>query len=308
MSFLSLLLASILLISCSTERQVGDLFGASSEPTLVVDALLLVDQPLPPIYLRRTLAPNASYNAEKTGVNNANITVIQGDHRFTYQAVPDTPGHYLPPLNPPLVHPQTVYHLDIKADGSVLTATTTTPARLTIDRAVLLDKETLSVVRQLKTFKEVGEEAYTTPENRLVHLDGLVELWLAPINPIAYQLALINIETDSAFLFDTDFLQDDAQDDFERQGASPPLDILDGRARLPWFAVSFSGRHLFKVFALEQNWFDYARSNPENSFLGGGLAGDNFERPIFNIKGGIGLFGAASADSIGFYVEPNLSK
>ena len=69
------------------------------------------------------------------------------------------------------------------------------------------------------------------------------------------------------------------------------------------FAVAFAGRHLFKVYAIEQNWFDYARSGPDNNFFAGSLAGDNFERPIFNIKGGIGLFGAAAVDSLGFFVE-----
>jgi len=304
MRLLPLILASALLAGCSANRQAGDLFGTTEAPTLVVDALLLVGQPLPPIFLRRTLAPDQVYTSQRAGVRNAAITLIQADQSFSYSAAPDSAGHYLPPLDPPLVQPQTEYRLEINAEGTLLKARTITPPRLAINRAVLLNEETLEVVRQLKTFNEAGEASYTAQENRITHLEGLVELWLEPIAPVAYQLALINIETDSEFLIDADFLEEEDINDFERQGSSPPLDILDGRARLPWFAVAFAGRHVFKVFALEQNWFDYVRSNPDNTFFAGGLAGDNFERPIFNIEGGIGLFGAASVDSLGFYIEP----
>jgi hypothetical protein len=57
---------------------------------------------------------------------------------------------------------------------------------------------------------------------------------------------------------------------------------------------------------LDQNWYDLIRSTPEGGggFGIGGEIGDNFERPIFNINGGIGLFGSASVDSVGFFVLP----
>jgi len=60
------------------------------------------------------------------------------------------------------------------------------------------------------------------------------------------------------------------------------------------------------MFVLDENWFDLVRSTPQNDgALGfGGNIGDNFERPIFNIEGGIGLFGSASVDSLGFYIHP----
>jgi hypothetical protein len=43
---------------------------------------------------------------------------------------------------------------------------------------------------------------------------------------------------------------------------------------------------------------------PEFSGGFGGNAGDDFARPKFNVNGGIGLFGSASADSIGFFILP----
>ena len=91
--------------------------------------------------------------------------------------------------------------------------------------------------------------------------------------------------------------------------ASASRRLRPGTARLPWFAVVFGGRHLFKLYALDQNWFDYTRSSFEGGeAFEGGLAGDNFERPLFSIDGGLGLFGSASVDSVGFFVLPRLNR
>ena len=91
-----------------------------------------------------------------------------------------------------------------------------------------------------------------------------------------------------------------------RANQSPPFAASDGIVRWPWFAVVFTGRSLIKVYALDHNWFEYARSSPDLQEQGGfgGLAGENFERPFFQVEGGIGLFGSASVDSVGFVVLP----
>ena len=74
---------------------------------------------------------------------------------------------------------------------------------------------------------------------------------------------------------------------------------------MPWVAVYFQGRYQVKVFAVDTNWYDFIRSDPQSAGGGpgfGGNAGDSFERPIFHVDGGIGLFGSAAVDSIGFRV------
>lgn len=76
---------------------------------------------------------------------------------------------------------------------------------------------------------------------------------------------------------------------------------------LPWFAVAFAGRHVWRTYALDQNWYDFARTDPETGGGGfGRLAGDGFKRPSFAVQGGIGLFGSAAVDSVGFVVLPRL--
>ena len=91
------------------------------------------------------------------------------------------------------------------------------------------------------------------------------------------------------------------------EGGSPPLEARNGRLRLPWFAIGSSRAHEVEVYALDRNLFDFLRSvesSGQNALGFGGLAGDTFERPVFNLDGAIGVFGSASLDSFGFVVLP----
>jgi hypothetical protein len=60
-----------------------------------------------------------------------------------------------------------------------------------------------------------------------------------------------------------------------------------------------------RVLLLDRNAFDLVRTSAlDGGFRLGGNAGDGFERPIFHVDGGIGLFGSAAMDSIGFTIRP----
>jgi hypothetical protein len=120
-------------------------------------------------------------------------------------------------------------------------------------------------------------------------------------------VGLYSLDLDSDFVIDPDFFEEEDFDELDRISSSPPLVVDDGTLRLPWFAIFFAGRYVVKVFAMDRNWFDAARSIPELNQGGpgfGGNAGDDFSWPIFHIEGGIGLFGSAAVDSIGFVIHP----
>ena len=297
----------LFLTACAAERQPGDIFGSVEEDNeLVVDGILLVDQPLPELFVRRTLPPGQAYSREAAGVLDARVHVIQGDQIFEYAPDPATPGLYLPPSESPQVEPLTEYRLEVEVEGKQVRASTTTPERMRVQQMVLLDEDTQEIMRTLKSFAEVGDEVYTAPENQLTHLEGIIELHLEKAGE-AYQAALFALE-ENAQLLDEDFpeLYDETPEDL-RANQSPPFAASDGIVRWPWFAVVYTGRSLIKVYALDHNWFEYARSSPdfqEEQGGFGGLAGDNFERPFFQVEGGIGLFGSASIDSVGFVVLP----
>ena len=294
------------LIACAAERQPGELFGSVEEGSeLVVDGVLIVDQTLPELFVRRILSPGQTYSRDAAGVSDAQVRVFQGEQVFEYAPDPAASGRYLPPLEAPLVQTTTEYRLEVDVEGKKVRASTTTPERVQVRQAVLLDEDTQEIMRTLKSFAEMGDEVYTAPENQLTHLEGIIELHLEKVGE-AYQAALFALEED-AQLLDEDFpdIYDRDPDDL-LANQSPPFAASDGIVRWPWFAVVYTGRSLIKVYAVDHNWFEYARSSPEQQEQGGfgGQAGDYFERPFFQVEGGIGLFGSASVDSVGFAVLP----
>lgn len=307
MRFLPFLL--LCLAACSADRQPGSLFGSVEEDSdLVVDALLLVDQPLPELYVRRSLAADIAYDRGATGVADARVRILQGDRVFEYAPDAEEPGRYLPPPDPPRVEPRTEYQLEVEVGGQRLWGRTTTPDRLRVRRAVLIDWETGEVMRTLKSFAEAGDGVFEAPENQLLYLEGVLEIHLEAAEAAGYQAGIFSLdESPEKVNEDLDEFYDDDEDPSRNE--SPPLAVTEGVVRWPWFAVYYTGRSIVKVYALDQNWFDYARTNADQQQQGGnagGLAGDNFERPLFSVEGGLGLFGSASADSVGFVVVPRL--
>lgn len=300
---------ALCLTACATERQPGDFFGSVDEDSeWVVDGVLLVDQPLPPVFVRRVLPANQRYSQTAAGVTDARVQIVQGSQVFEYAADEDWPGRYVPPPAAAQVEAQTEYRLEVEVAGKRVQARTTTPDRVRVRETVLVDEATMEVLRSLKTFAEAGDEVYTAPENQLVYREDLLEIRLENVAVDAYQLGMFATEPNLKLL-DDDILDFFDEDDSEalRANESPPLSVSDGIVRMPWLAVLFAGRTLVKVYALDHNWFEYARSSSDRQEQGGfagGLAGENFERPFFEVEGGIGLFGSASVDSVGFSVVP----
>ena len=169
---------------------------------------------------------------------------------------------------------------------------------------LLLDEESLEVDSQLALFSELGEDVYKVQTNQVTYREGLLEVRLSASDSEAYQLAIFNLEEDSPLLIEADFLEEDDLEEFDRSGASPPLAISDGNARLPWFGIAFEGRHKFLIYALDKNWYDFVRTDPDSDGGGGGgLVGEQFQRPVFNVDGGIGFLASAAVDSVGFTVN-----
>jgi hypothetical protein len=302
----------MLLTGCTPEREQSELFAPEYLDVLVVDAALIVGQPLPPIKLTRTQAPNEPFDPAEAAEPNATMTVTVDQDTITYANSPASPWIYWPEGPWPLVQPETTYELLVEVPGGErLTARTTTPSVLTMEEWVLLNPSGTSELRTLRTFAEGGDAVYESPENQIDYAEGLVEGRIPlggpeALNGYGYQLALFSLDLGSDYVIDPPFFEEEDFEDLARQGSSPPLNGVDGGIRLPWFAIYYEGRHLYKIYVLDRNWYDLVRSTPQNDGgLGfGGNIGDAFDQPIFNVSGGIGLFGSASVDSVGFYIHP----
>ena len=296
------------LAACSGDRE---LFSPENVGTLVVDATLQVDKRFPEVVLYRAPAASEPFDLKTLGETGATVRIHQ--RRGTVEYLSLSFGVYTPVTSGndslDVVLPGTTYRLVIEThSGEILTATTTTPPRMTVSDWVLLDDAGETVTRRLRTFEEAGDTVYGEPENQLYYLEGLLEARLDPIPAVAYQAGIYSLDLDSGFTIDPDYLDEEDFEEFERNISSPPILPSEDSIRLPWFAIYFHGRYKIKIFAVDRNWYDLARSVPELGGGGGGAfggnAGDNFSRPIFNVSGGIGLFGSVSMDSVGFFVHP----
>jgi len=311
----ALLAALLALVACSPERDESTLFAPQDVDVLVIDAVLIVDQPLPIMWLTRTIPPDVPYTLDVAGELDATVVITGGGVTVSYFSEPFTPGLYIPDVDGsvPLVLPETEYSLSVVTDeGEELTAVTRTPARLAVENWQLLDPVTGAYVRDLVSFDEADEDSiYDTPANQLVYAEGIIEA-VIPAEAATvflgsgYQIAIFSLDWDSDYVIDPPFLDDEDLADLPRSTSSPALNGEDGSLRLPWFSIYYEGRHKYKTFVVDLNWYDLLRSSNLNSGgLGaGGTLGDGVERPIFHVEGGIGLFGSGSVDSVGFRVYP----
>ncbi len=313
MKYVFLMVGCLFLAGCEAERDPSSLFGPDASGVLVVDALLIVGRPLPQVLVSETVRANAGsgYSERWAGVGDAEVVITQGEQTFVYRPGSGfSSGSYRPPPNAPLVLPNTTYNLRVQSQGREASAQTTTPGRFDIREAALIDDETLEVIRPLNRYEDGNVQ-----ENRVVYQEGLLEMQFDPLPVSGYHIAIESLDPESDFVVYSDLVDEDDRAEFERYGSSPAFEATDGIVRFPWFAVAYAGPHVIRIYAVDKNWFDLIRSVPEffqddggNAFQPGGLAGDNFERPLFNVDGGIGIFGSASVDSVGFVVLPRSSQ
>ncbi len=309
---MSVAIALSLALSCSTKRDPNDLFAPGGVGIPVVDAVLEVGKVFPPVYLTRTLAPDQPYSYATAAIRGAEVFVETDSTRITYA---EDNGRYRPvqSTGAPLacgsrVCPSTTYRLTaVLPDGTTLHATTTTPAAVDVREWVLLDSSGQTVEQLLTTFSDSVSTDSVFAVNQLIYTQGLVEIRPGATPVVGWEIGLSSLDTGSRLLPNVDFLNESDLKNFTRTSNSPPF-YADGKPlRVPWFAIYYEGRYIMRLFSMDQNWYDLARTDPAigaGGFGFGGETGDTSTRPIFHVEGGIGLFGSMAADSIGFYVNP----
>ncbi len=289
----------LLVVACQAERTPDSLFGPDAAGKLVLDGLLIVGRPLPPIFVSQTVATGDSDSPRHAVVSDAVVEIRQGERFIRYVRDPDAgPFQYSPQADPPVVAPETEYVLVVTANDTTARATTVTPGAFRVREGVVLDQKTESVQRRLKTFADLADGVFLAPENRVVYKTGFLEARFDPIDVPGYQVGIATLDADAG-----EVAREISEESPERTGSSPAIESTEGSARLPWFAIYYTGRHLMRIYAVDRNWYDYVRSGPQaRQSWYGGLAGENFRQPLFNVEGGIGLFGSASVDSLGFVI------
>ena len=257
---------------------------------VVLEAYLIAERTLPAVFLTTTLPIDQAYSFEEAAITGAAITIhlLTGDDEiessFTYSMI--SPGVYTPTQNHTVL-PRRTYKLEAEMEGhDNIRARTTIPDTFQVTSPV-----PESVVYQSAEQLEVTISPNQNPGRQNVYV----------FNTIAEDPSIDNMTP-----FYRDILDDNGNnlDDFKNNSSNlineANFDVTDdGSIRLsfPWIAVAFYGGNQIVANSLDSNTFDFIRS--QDVQLGGStLSPGEIPNAIYQVDGGIGVFGSLAADTI----------
>ena len=270
---------------------------SDNERVVVVESYLIANAQLGNVRLSRSSSVNEAYDFTSSAIANAVVTVTlltengEPEQVFEYITNTEEPGIYRPGVTAPgtsaRVLPGRSYRLNVDIPGQLedITATTLVPGAFE-----LLDANASTIEYQSDEQLELVLTRSITPGRQSV-----------------FVFATESLQPTSELL--TPFYRDlvgDSEEDLEdlRITESPIIneanyDINDDgtiTVRLPWLAVAFYGPNRLTANALDDNMFDFIRSQTVQQG-GSTLAPGEIPNVIDRIEGGTGIFGSLARSS-----------
>jgi len=270
------------------------------EEYFVVESYLVAQSPLPKVYLSTTGPATERYTFGTYTISEARVIIqlltIDEDTTVesSYTYLMEKPGIYAP-LIPRDVVPGRTYRLIIDnipgEPEAVITAYTNVPEAFS----------TISPVPDSIT--------YQSPERLEVTLspsdNGFRQNYFI-FTTIAQKPIFENFTPFYASFFDED---EDELEDFEKTSSgivnesnfeiSPDSSVI---LQYPWLAVAFFEENQIVANIIDDNIYDFVRS--QSVQLGGStLSPGEIPNILYNIEGGIGVFGSIAADTIQTYIK-----
>jgi len=277
-----------------------DGLGASSEPPpAVVEAYFVAGESLGTVRLSRTGDIDEVYDHGALAIRDAEVAVERLEtggtvsERFGY--VHDRDGVYQAVDEAAVVEPETTYRLSATLpDGSVLTSDTTVPGAFEIRRV-----NATSVEYQSSEQFEVDVTRSASPGRQTIFVFSIAALepFEANLTPVYEDLISV--------------------DDLEeiRVTESPPIseenydENDDGTLtiRLPWLAVAFYGPNDVSANAIDDNLYDFLRSQLVQQG-GSTFAPGEIPNLLDRVDGGAGVFGSLARVTARVEIERPTSR
>ena len=292
-SVLCSLILAFLFVSCDS-TDPGD-FDAE----YVVESYLVAGEPLTQVRLSRTAAVEARYDVTQLGVSHADVRVnlLSADgsveESYPFTEVDTVPGLYLP-LEAARVLPLRTYMLDVDVRGDRITASTTVPGTFS-----LVDASADTVIYQSTEQLElsVTRSEYPTRDQSFIifvteSLDPREEM-LTPFIKAFFEENRDQITLEDLRVRGSPILNEANYD------VNPDGTIT---IRFPWLAVVFYGPNRLRANALDDNLYDFIRSQ---SVQQGGSTFSPGEIPnvINRVNGALGLFGSYASVPFDLFIE-----
>jgi hypothetical protein len=259
---------------------------------VVVESYLVAERQLPAVNLSTTLPADQVYSFNDAAIVGADVMIHlldeesdQIESSFAYSMIDS--GTYIPQVSH-TIRPRRSYLLEAEVEGyGLIRARTTVP----------------------DTFRVTGQ----VPESIVYQSSEQLEFTITPnSNPGRQNVYVFNTIAEEAEAENlTPFykaLIDNGDDNELRDFANNPSNLInegnfrlndDGsiNLRFPWIGVAFYGTNRIVTNSLDSNIFDFIRS--QDVQLGGStLAPGEIPNAIYHVEGGIGVFGALSADTV----------
>ena len=290
-------LAAALLAAVWSGCDAADPTGFEEE--IAVEGYLEAGRPIGYVAVSRTLPVNETYDPALQGVSGADVRIEllekegNGVEASWALFAPDSSRGRYRTREVVDVLPLRTYRLVVKVPGTgTITSQTTVPG---LFRFTETEKRTFTYdAGEAPTF-EITEPVY--PGRQSIFL----------ITTIALEPEEENL-TPFADAIDDDLFT-------LRENVSPPLngenfDRTPGggmRIRYPWIGLNFYGLNEMRIQSIDDNVFDFVRSNSVQQADQGSstLAPGEIPNVIDHVEGGRGLFGSFASASVRFQVLPN---
>ena len=279
-----------------------DLFtdGTEFSPEYVVESYQVVGEPLQQIRLSRTASVDATYDFTAQAERDADVRVellTEGgggvEATFPYAKDENRPGVYLPadPLSALL--PLRTYRMTAAlSSGDVLTAETTTPGAVRLENATL--------------------DTLVYQSDNQLELTAVLPPYPGRQNIFIFTAeALGALNEDRLVPFAAAVLDEDDNLGNLRIANSPPINESnydvdpDGRITIavPWLIFTFYGDNRLAASALDDNLFDFIRSQSIQEG-GSGLAPGEVTNIVDYVEGGTGIFGSLARFTHTVHLRP----
>lgn len=267
-----------------------DTTTTSPQAEVVVEGYLQANAPLDSVYLTRVVAADATFNPRNVGVSGATVqlTEVDADGRTVRTIAYDEarPGAYAPTnARGTRVQPRHTYRLAVDVPGDDrITATTTVPDPIRVvdaqnTQAVYQGpvQPALTVTRSAVDGRQNVFVFTTTSQLDFSQPDDVLREHLTPF----YADAIEDDEDLRDFRVTSSGLLNEGNFTINPEGTI----TID----LPWLAVAFYGPNVAAISAVDDNLFDFLRTQEAQQ---GGLAPGEIPNVRDPIEGGTGIFGS----------------
>lgn len=282
-SFISIVL---LVVACEQYNQ------DSYKEYVVVESYAVANDSLPDVFVRTTNPADREYNPSELVLDDADVQIVlldeNGSDEEVFEYMYSSEGEkYVPQNKQHQMLPRRTYRLDVSFDNrsEIIQATTTIP-----DDFEVINQIPETIVYQGSQLELVlSATEKTQPQNVFVftaialhaRLDNMTPFYFAALDEDGVEVS--DFQVNSSNLIN--------EDNFTRNE--------DGTITLkyPWLGIAFYGETKFVTQSVDKNIADLVRSQ-EVQLGGSTLSPGEIPNLIYNVEGGIGVFGSLASDTV----------